>query len=1366
MITLIAAMLIGGFGQGTVSTPPPQEPIASANFAGERMRNALFKFKNQAGIKLRYECDIVEGIVDLSFINLPVSDLLAKILANARPRLAFRVENGEYVIFNREPIVNLDTAKGPAKLMIEDLIAQAERQDPKWVGRIGVEIDNSVEAPKLVGLNQSITDALRQVADHSSPRCEIIEEPGHYRVVPRLGAGSPTLVAQPGHQGAVTAVCFSQDGRFMASMGSEGRINVWNVRDGKTARTIRGLIGSEAFTANGKQLILAYQRGVFALDLDTGKFRQIARTPREIRQLAFAPLANIVVSDDGAEAVAWNIETGQPIKRWTQTSPPFIVAIDRGGEKVALGLPVGPRTRRPSVTLASLGSGRDALAFELPSRPLRLAFNRNGTSLAVGMESGVATLYSAITGGFLRGLVPLPSPPERRTSFPFALSADEKYFSYLSTDGKVELRDVLAEKPVLSLKTTLNAGLGTRSIAFAPDGKHILVGRETYDQVTEKIGLYRVGDGKLFMKFTGGASQVLAVRFVDQGAQLVAIDGEGARIWNTAMEVPPRFLSCGRVTVQPTSRDRTILVGNDPATKKFATWDVQSGKKFVADGPISNQAVTEAIWSGDGTQVVVRDQSDKIQVWSVKSPITVSFTTQNHPIRRMLTNRDASRVLTIEGTKEISATLWDGINARPIRTWSPADKVEDQVAAASLGPYFCLVIAGETHVITWFKAEEVTKFEGTEPSMSAGGGLLALQIGNRCEFRNLIGNTSFRTDPGEFHPEIHPGGDTWVTFSPDREVAYVYGKRGKTTIRGHEGPINGIDIHPEGFLIASAGSDGTVRLWGPDGRQRVRLQAGNSLAVGGALDDRDSLRSKLSKTDFVAVLNDNTYMASKAAAQTLTFRSGNNTYPFDQFDLRLNRPDLVMAEIGLAQPNAIILAANAYRKRLTLLDINETDLSSTLQAPAEPTFITEPARTTLQPYVDLHLKLYDQFQPLDRLNITVNGIPIFGTKGMSLREYNNREIIDPPVRVSLSRGRNLFRVSTLNKKGAESTKLPFVITREDNKARPPNLYLVSVGVSKYDDPDYRLEAPAFDAAKIAAVFKTLVRSNKPVVAKPLPKPVPVRRSKRLRRRSGRFSTYTYARYQPAPPAPPVNPYGKVFVRLLPDKLATRANIQASREFLKDATEDDVVVFFFSGHGVLDAYQEYFFLTVDFDIDALRETAMSYNDIERLMDGVRPRKRLVLLDTCNSGQSEAIPKQLERLASQTSQSSTVVAKPIPVPMKKPKKGAKDGGTAYSASNEFLMMQQLFAGLENNSGATVIGASAAGEETQDKGAKGFGLLTWGVVQAIQGKKADLNRDGHISVTELRTYLLENVVSSSGNHKQATSRAENPDLDFFIR
>jgi uncharacterized caspase-like protein len=73
------------------------------------------------------------------------------------------------------------------------------------------------------------------------------------------------------------------------------------------------------------------------------------------------------------------------------------------------------------------------------------------------------------------------------------------------------------------------------------------------------------------------------------------------------------------------------------------------------------------------------------------------------------------------------------------------------------------------------------------------------------------------------------------------------------------------------------------------------------------------------------------------------------------------------------------------------------------------------------------------------------------------------------------------------------------------------------------------------------------------------------------------------------------------------------------EFLKAADRNDEVIVFFAGHGVLDAQLDYYLASYDMDFSNPAAKGIAYESLERLLDGIAPLKKILLIDACHSGE---------------------------------------------------------------------------------------------------------------------------------------------------
>ena len=136
----------------------------------------------------------------------------------------------------------------------------------------------------------------------------------------------------------------------------------------------------------------------------------------------------------------------------------------------------------------------------------------------------------------------------------------------------------------------------------------------------------------------------------------------------------------------------------------------------------------------------------------------------------------------------------------------------------------------------------------------------------------------------------------------------------------------------------------------------------------------------------------------------------------------------------------------------------------------------------------------------------------------------------------------------------------------------PALYVLAVGISKYQNPNIQLAFASKDASDFANVFKL--------------------QEKQL--------------------------YRKVEVKLLTDANAKRDDILDGLEWIRrEMTSRDVGVVFMAGHGVNDSDGVYYYLPQDTDPDKLKRTGVIFTEIRNTLAAL-PGKALFFVDTCHSG----------------------------------------------------------------------------------------------------------------------------------------------------
>jgi hypothetical protein len=522
-------------------------------------------------------------------------------------------------------------------------------------------------------------------------------------------------------------------------------------------------------------------------------------------------------------------------------------------------------------------------------------------------------------------------------------------------------------------------------------------------------------------------------------------------------------------------------------------------------------------------------------------------------------------------------------------------------------------------------------------------------------------------------------GEIFVWSYSDKKLLY--------RLWNHTGKITNLLIDHD--LLLSSGQDQSLKIWDINK---------------GILKANYYQYYKQKQPKYCFITNDNYYKSSKDISDFMHFVKNQKVYPFEQFDLKYNRPDIILDRLGYADSSLISAYHQAYLKRLKKMNFTEDMLKDDFHLPEiKIENFEEMPSVTDSSSVGLNLQLNDSKYKLDRINVWVNDVAVYGNNGISLREKNLQNYTTT-LSVDLAKGKNKVQVSVLNQAGAESYKETFEIECKVGKDKP-NLYLITIGESKFKQDNFNLTYAAKDAHDVATLFA---------------------KSKN---------------------------YGKVITKTLTNEQVTKENIAALRSFIDQAGINDEVMIFIAGHGVLDENLDYFFASYDMDFNNPNQRGIAYEDLEGLLDGIKPLKKVLLIDACHSGEIDK--EEVELLAANEVQEGEIQFRAVGNSVK-PKLGMQ---------NTSELTKALFTDLRKGTGATVISSAGGGEYAMESGEWKNGLFTYCMLKGLETKAADLNGDGEIWLKELQQYVQTQVSELSGGKQQPTSRIENSVLDYRI-
>ena len=553
---------------------------------------------------------------------------------------------------------------------------------------------------------------------------------------------------------------------------------------------------------------------------------------------------------------------------------------------------------------------------------------------------------------------------------------------------------------------------------------------------------------------------------------------------------------------------------------------------------------------------------------------------------------------------------------------------------------------------------------------------------------------------------------------------------------GHHGNIDGLDFNASGEVLMTYATntgvyeaDNSVIFWKLDGTKISEIEAHTSgvtkaffdkkadyvfsASDDGSIKINDFKQNKVlatylatSANEFIIYTPENYYMASKKALRAIAFRLGSDLVPFEQFDINLNRPDIIAKSIGKSPDQLIRAYEYLYKKRLRKFNLDEGSIKLDFSLPNVKIENDLPLVTS-ESSVILTIKSWDEQFTINQVNVYVNDTPIYGEQGLrpSSKVNTHRQTITIPI----IKGINKIQVSCINSNGTESyydTKQ--VVKDVKGNEKKQDLYFVAIGVSKYNDSRFDLTYPSKDARDMV---EKLGQAN--------------------------------------------NIYSEIHTKIILDDQVSRSSFMALKDFFKTCKPDDIAAIFIAGHGLLDENFDYFFGTHDVDFDHPSINGLPYSEIHILLNTIKAYRKLLIMDTCHSGELDK--EEVENRVDAELEEGDIQFRSAGSTVK-----LKD---AFGFENSLKLTQDLFSDTRKGSGATVISSAGGAEYAMESAEWNNGLFTYAFLSGLTANAADLNKDGFVQISEIRTYVNRKVSKLSKGKQLPSSREENISADFSI-
>jgi WD40 repeat protein/serine/threonine protein kinase len=420
------------------------------------------------------------------------------------------------------------------------------------------------------------------------------------------------VLALKGHTDATRSVCFSPDGQRLASASGGydlvkkqfwGEVKVWDAQTGQQLLALQGhthWVTSVCFSPDGKRLASASDdKTVRVWDADRGQQVLVLRGHTgEVSSVCFSPDGNRLASVSGdprnpgkpGEVKLWDAQTGQQtLTLKGHTSWATSVCFSPDGQRLASA----SNDKTVKVWAAQTGQGISSLT-ERTWIVNRVCFSPDGKRIA--SASGVMDNEERMVGGEVKvsetrsGQEILSLRGHTSIVSGLCFSPDGTRLASASSDRTVKVWDAQTGQQALTLK---HRGIVT-SVCFSPDGKRLASGSADRFGTPPKPGEVKVWDartGQELLTLQGHTGEVSSVCFSPDGKRLASASASGIGSDNPFDPVKP-----GEVKV----------------------WEAQTGRQALTlEG--HTDSVYSVCFSPDGTRLASASHDQMVKVWDART---------------------------------------------------------------------------------------------------------------------------------------------------------------------------------------------------------------------------------------------------------------------------------------------------------------------------------------------------------------------------------------------------------------------------------------------------------------------------------------------------------------------------------------------------------------------------------------------------------------------------------------------------------------------------------------------------------------------------------------------------------------------------
>jgi WD40 repeat protein len=1039
-------------------------------------------------------------------------------------------------------------------------------------------------------------------------------------------ANTGMLLSVLSSNNAIDGAALSPEGSTIVTYGEVSQVKLWNLNKGTYIRQFgKGAIywGKMAqFNPDGKKLLVVSGSRVNIFDVESGTLLHELGLHSGFVNSAFfnSDGTRILTASNDGTAIIWNIMTGDSIhtlkghtgeieyaefskddnkivtaskdstvKIWNSKTGKLIITLRGHTNDVARAYfsPDGTKILSYCVSVRAAIKDNNAKLWDVQSGKLLYDFSNDyqigaacfgpgGKSVFTGDKAGVIRVWNSLTGALTSQV---------KTDWPvtdISFSPDGKKMGTASYNGFAKIYDVRTGTELQSLVGHINNVLylknipGSNYLAF--NTKNAINILDLSQGIIDRIGV----DTALLNYFA----------FSDIGNLVAAQYNDGKiKVWSfpDGKSIPINKFKHGFYlrTISPAGKHIALSDGFG-----IAIWNMERGEINELKGRHAG-TITSMEFSPDENWLISGARDNTFKIWNLKN----GELTDSLPGPNVKDKRGNDNLSIIKGKKYFVTTnflypdsvfrIWEFENFRLVKEVNNRSRINS------------ISISGNDKMI----------------AVSSYGNINIWDIQTGLQIGNI-------KDPSDINEAVFSNfGDKILLTSWNNRSIKLWDYK-KDTLLSVLRPAYGSFYSPHFSVL----DQDIVNIWD---NFWITIWDAKSITLKALLVNLDS-------TDYFIQILSGYYQCSPNAAKLLHYVTKDlKVITFEQLDVKYNRPDKVLEAIGNTDTALIKSYRIAWEKRIKKLGIDTTFFKAGYSVP-EADFVNRDRIDYEQKkeILSLHIRGNDSTYLLERFNVWINEVPVYGQRGINIR-HRNKNSFDTTITIRLSQGENRIETSLFNVNGTESYRMPLTVNYTPEKPQKEIAHFVGIGIQQFADKSHPLKYSVKDIRDLALKLK--------------------------------------------------EKYGNdITIDTLFNENVSIGKVKRLKEKLKQTSINDKVIIAYSGHGLLSDSLDYYLSTYSVNFNNPQENGLPYDELENLLDSIPARKKLMLIDACHSGE---VDKE-ERMIMDKQALSLGLGKGIDPESTVDTKH-------LGLNNSFALMQSLFVNVGKSTGATIIAAAGGNQ-----------------------------------------------------------------------